>query len=77
MQNLRKIVNLIELELLNYKNNNYIKKRNNKINTYEKMNNLLNNSKNRNNIHYFSLTNRNKELKKKKKKRKKRKKRKG
>ena len=49
-------------ELLNYKNNNFIKKRNNKITTYEKMNNLLNNSKNKNNIHYFSLTNRNKEL---------------
>ena len=49
-------------ELLNYKNNNFIKKRNNKINIYNKMNNFLNDSKNKNNIHCFSLTNRNKEL---------------
>ena len=49
-------------ELLNNKNNYFIKKRNNKINIYDKMGNYMNNSKNKNHISYFSLTNRNKDL---------------
>ena len=46
-------------EFLKYKNSFYNKK-NNKINTSDKLNNFFNNSKN--SMHYLSLTNRNKDL---------------